>query len=823
MYCNQCGNKLSPDDRYCSRCGKSVSRQKLAAKQKTAPAAAQKKMFKPELFKTFIKNIFSKIKNLFATLINKFKNKKAKIILASFCGAIIITAIAVPSVYFTSNSSSQWQYDKRISEPITAVSFDKDITLGEIETHGVSLYIPSQTFDSQTTVTLSHPEDNPPVDRSAFTPAGALVRIESSARQNRLKKPAKMTMSIDNLRRDRQGTIYVAALNEKNEWDYILPDEVDFENRRVTFKTHHLGTYGLVNIKDEKLVDLFISRQSVRQWAQLNLETDAGWMRDELVKEILQDKLKITDEANLDKMIEIIAETATSKELVSFITSKDAEKFINSITDATAAHIPEVVDPMILKNALEDVAAQPWASGFSESILQSLQAGNTGKAVSYVLDSIASQYINEWKDLILYVFIFYDISYWENQEIEKAYQVYRNGTEKNSPIWGYEAKAGDFDILWTQLGGVVEEMYFNKLISVFDANLQDISETDEEEMSDFNEELKQKIKKDFDARLARENEIIKFNDNNKNMVSLLENKGLLKMRSSNPSYMENDNLESLIKRSYDTIEKIKRDTGRYEIIYRQDKAETEDNYPDDMIYATDLVDLIHIFYKNGEEAYFSAIKDMGLNSVEDKTLTIDTGTDKLLLPADTGTIGEMIAEETPTQETIMGGTTIEEPIKSETAQSDTAVNEQINNADLQGLWMDDYGTVIKISGNKGTYVKFASTFNEFVDTGILKRGDVSIKDITKIVEDSEKERWTCSFMVFFNLDINDPDAIGWSDKATLLLSSEKDFFLLSVTATDPKTGEVYSGRIYIFNRFESELDIEYTPGGSAVPVESSLD
>jgi len=284
---------------------------------------------------------------------------------------------------------------------------------------------------------------------------------------------------------------------------------------------------------------------------------------------------------------------------------------------------------------------------------------------------------------------------------------------------------------------------------------------------------------------------------------MLDKKGLLKTKSSNPAYNNQDDTAALLDRSYSTIEKIKRDLDRYIIVFEKDQGNKTVKYDlETMIYAEDVVELVNIFYKRGEQAYIQAIADMGLAqdkeaaTVEDKKYTAASET----LPAQ-----ETLTTES---ETVKGSDVVNEvsaPATEHATAEETENRAEPGTKEIEGLWEDEFGSVIKISGNKGVYVKFSEGMQEFADAGVLKLGDSHIKDIILQPEDDDDyKEWNSISLVLFSLDPNDPNALGWSDESWILLSRTDDFFILTVRATHPVTGEVYSGKTFIYERFTAE-------------------
>ena len=753
MNCKQCGNKIEPDDKFCAQCGQPVSQDEKESKDlKTSPGALPSQQA-PE------------------TPAKKNKRKKASIIAGSVCGSILAIAAAIfilvnffnfPILQFAGIGGDLWQYERTIKEPITAVIDDEDITLGQIETHGVSVHIPSQAFDSQASVTLSHPDKKPHIDAAAFVPLGAPVSIESTGGQERLNRAMEVTLSIDRIERDRSGALFIATLNERNRWDYIIPDKVDLQKKTVTFTTHRLGTYGFVNMRKEKLVEEFSRRRSVRQWTEKSLVFEAGQARDEIVREILQDRLGILDSLILDSVSKGVAIDCPADKLAQILVDRNAGGFTDMVASSAGRHIPVVVETMVLKEALENAVSQSWApEEMIKDVSEILGQGNLTQATIRVIESVNSEFLVTRVSNIWVTAAEQKIGVWNNIEIEKAYEVYRGGSQDQGPLWGFKAQAGNFDEIWDQMKGLAEDLVEQELKSYVMTLDKKPEELVADEKNKIRDSARQKLKQQFEDRLQHEEEIKLIENKNIRITGFLGQKGLMDLSPSNPSFEEQDDLASLIGRLYETIEQVKRDTGRYEIISQADEIGGLENFdPQTMIHALDLVELVYKLHDGEREAYMKAIEELDLQKIE--------------------------TEEVPQQDVIIA---VEEPV----------------NMSLDDVWQSSAGTIVKINGNSGVFQAFSPTWQEFADAGFIKIGDLQIKDIVKISDN----QWSCSVRYWFTLD-EEPYEVGWSDKATITMSDDGTYYTSESEATHPKTGELFTGSSTTYYRASSKIAADKT-------------
>lgn len=748
MYCTKCGGKVGPKDKYCAKCG-NVLKPQEANKPQTEITPPTSSKIKADIIPN-----------------KKSRKKKAGIITGSVLGSIIVLAVIG---FFLLNyfnfpimqimqifrfGDNLWQYDKKIKKPITAISSDENITLGSIDGEGVSVFVPSQVFDNQSDITLSHPEIKPEIDKASFEPLGAPISIDSTGRQKRLNKPIRITLSIENADIGKSGVPYIASLNERMGWDYIEPDEIDLEKKIITFTTCRLGTYGFVNLKKEKFVSEFSRNKALRQWSVRSLEREAGISRDEIVKDVLQNRLAIIDKPTLEKVNDAVKTECPSDKLAILIADKDNDKFTQMIVESVERNIPRLVDSMILKEALDTVSLQPWVKNISENLSGKLKEGNLTQATKLVVEEIADEFIEERVENLTAVIADLKIRIWDDPGMQEAFEIYKNGTKDEESLWGYQVSSGDFDKLWDQMKGVAKEVINTELNSYCISNNKKAEELTEEEIKIISQDAKQRTKNEFSERLEQEKEIEKIKNENISMVQILEAKGLFSLEESNPAFEPEDDIANLINRIYGKIEDIKRDTERFEVVLQDEKIsqESEAN-PEKMIKAQDLADLVYIWFEKGEESYKQKITDL-----------------KLIIKQ-------------------------EEPVEEE----DVII--EVANMDLNDLWQRDDGLLIEIIGTEGYFRSLVSSWQVLADAGIISIGDPKIKNILQISDN----KWTCDDLWY--AESEEESQVYWSDWAEITMSDDGKSLVLETKATHPVSGEKREGS-RLFNRYSGEQDIQ---------------
>ncbi|MBN2260288.1 MAG: hypothetical protein JW702_07070, partial [Clostridiales bacterium] len=125
------------------------------------------------------------------------KQKKKKGIFGKFIGLLFLLAIIAGVIYFfnlgkyfsifdkVDNPAGEyliplwlepdmttWQIDNKIEEPISVMSSDTDVILGDYEKYGIEILIPGGAFNQPTELVLKKPEGDMLYDKNAMSPLG---------------------------------------------------------------------------------------------------------------------------------------------------------------------------------------------------------------------------------------------------------------------------------------------------------------------------------------------------------------------------------------------------------------------------------------------------------------------------------------------------------------------------------------------------------------------------------------------------------------------------------------------------------------------------
>jgi hypothetical protein len=80
-------------------------------------------------------------------------------------------------------------------------------------------------------------------------------------------------------------------------------------------------------------------------------------------------------------------------------------------------------------------------------------------------------------------------------------------------------------------------------------------------------------------------------------------------------------------------------------------------------------------------------------------------------------------------------------------------------------------------------------WEEFVDAGLVKVGDLKIKNIEQI----SSNQWSCLELWYYYHE--EKPFVGWSDNGTITMSEDGKSITIESTFTHPNTGESYSSPV----------------------------
>ena len=102
------------------------------------------------------------------------------------------------------------------------------------------------------------------------------------------------------------------------------------------------------------------------------------------------------------------------------------------------------------------------------------------------------------------------IASWKNEEVEAAYKAYKDGAGSKVPWWGYQVEKGNFDDVWSQMGGAARQLEIEAIGAQEqvreDAGMPPLDEREKEKIRTM---VYKDLKKQFEQRVKTDAEIEK--------------------------------------------------------------------------------------------------------------------------------------------------------------------------------------------------------------------------------------------------------------------------------------------------------------------------
>lgn len=435
------------------------------------------------------------------------------ILMALILSSIALTGCGGSAGDSPVGSSSEWKFEKEINEPRVGTAGQAELILGDMATDGVQVKIPAGAFTEPTEVTLVNPESAPGYDKNEMDGLGAPFEITAGDGPVRLMEPVEVTVRYDSsiLGEDPEyGSLYFGYFNG-NQWEYIKP-AVNQEENTMTFLTSHFSLFSKAKLTMDERIDQYVGNAAVADWAkdQANSMTDDAL--NSAIEHILKDKLKINDSTLTGKILGSLKDDSEWEGMLNSVMDGDPESFNQNLQVLLGKKIVENVSESTLSKALgaitddagiEIVAKAGEAAGY-------LAEGRYKDAAKIIGEQIADQFMITKVGKFAVAAIDSQIQSWKSEEIEAAYQAYKNGASSSVPWWGYQVEKGNFDDVWDQMGGAARQLVIEAIRSQNEAREEaGIPLLTPEEENKLRESVRKDLQKQFERRIQTDTEIEK--------------------------------------------------------------------------------------------------------------------------------------------------------------------------------------------------------------------------------------------------------------------------------------------------------------------------
>lgn len=439
-------------------------------------------------------------------------NLKRSKILKTLSSLVIATFLL--SGCGASSGNTNWEYEKTIKNPLKATCSNSEVKLGNLDKEGVEVTIPAGAFSKPTEVTLINPDKTPKYDDKEMTGFGVPIDISAGEEPVRLQQPVTIKMKFNPAALGEadleSGSLHMGYFNGK-EWQYIKP-AVDRENNIMTFTTSHFCLFGQSKLTVDQRIEEYTHNKALADWAQTQSDEMTNAAAEKVIDHILKDKLGIADEATKSKVLGSLLKDDEWGGMVKNLASGDVTGFNQDLQVLVGKKIVDNVPKSTLSKALggltsdfgvTTVAKASEAAGY-------LAEGRTKDAARILGEHIADQFMITTAGKIAVAAIEHKISSWKNEEVEAAYQAYKNGASSRVPWWGYQVEKGNFGDVWSQMGGAARQLQIEAIAAQEKARKDaGMPALDDNEKNKIRTMVERDLKKQFEQRVKTDAEIEK--------------------------------------------------------------------------------------------------------------------------------------------------------------------------------------------------------------------------------------------------------------------------------------------------------------------------
>ena len=502
-------------------------------------------------------------------------SNKTYILAASALFLFILIAAGV--WYFTRTKDANqpvaqttWQFDKVISQPIMATAGENPVTLGDLNTDLVSINLPAGVFDSDTQVELSTPDSAPKYAESLATPIGSPIEIKSHG-DIRLNDKISITFAFDSsaLPAETYPDQLQAGYYNGQYWDYLIPSKVDLDKGLMTVELYHFSLLGANVVKDDTtLTDQWIHSQALDNTLRDNINDVSDEIANKMV-ELTLEKMGISDKSIAGSVVNDILTDDSYKDMYDDYQKGDVAGFNQKLAMLMGQKIATRVPESAFKSALseisgdaaEDVEAVAKAAGYAAE-------GQYREAAKIIGEQIADKFLITIAGKIAVEMIDYQIQSRKNDEVEAAYQAYKNGSD--SYFYGYNNDKGDFGTVWNQMRGVRRQLEIEAIAKQNEARREaGMPELEEREMDKIRHGVQLSFERQFKSRLEKDKEIEKQEQDLKMLMSAFKEANFLERNFGPKGLSEHTELKTRMDVLWHFTQRMMKDTGRFKLNDKQ--------------------------------------------------------------------------------------------------------------------------------------------------------------------------------------------------------------------------------------------------------------
>lgn len=419
------------------------------------------------------------------------------------------------------DTASDWFPDAGHKE----IAGDGTVLVGTMGGEGFLLSLPAGAYTgvSEIAVKAERADDAPAMPYAV--PVGGALAVETGG-PVRLQETATLIYAYDPAVTP-DPLMLCLGYFDGEEWSYIPAVSVDTQAHTLTFPIHHFSDYYPAQFGSEldaakHYAPLFAARKVMGENGgdpKLASQAVADYVASKLgLGEDQFSRLLLANIAADEDIIQMMDQLQTqgkSDRAYEYVVGSICEEFADRLIEKRTGITFDEGAPV---TATEENFKNTWtlirlASGGSE-MLGTLWEGDAKGAGKQFLTLVADN-TGLLGDMAEYVVqgIADKQEVWENEEVENAYRVFKNGS--TGTLFGYGAvDAGNFDEVWDNMGSASRELCAERIAQENDARrLLGMPYLTPKEEDFFREKTRKELKSEFERRQSREADIERETEN----------------------------------------------------------------------------------------------------------------------------------------------------------------------------------------------------------------------------------------------------------------------------------------------------------------------
>lgn len=501
-----------------------------------------------------------------------------------------------------------WKFDKTIAEPLSATSTaSADVKLGDLAANKVALAIPKGTFDADTNVTLTNPEDAPKyfaADKlTMLTPP---IEIKAGDKPVRLNEPVTVSFKFDpavaaaNL----DPFFYRVAYYDGSVWEQLEPKTLDLAKGEASFDTYHFSLFTLNQIGDDaKLTEQWIHSKTLDKQLKKSFNKVSDHVAEQIIDKALA-KMGVSDESLKGKLLADVLKDDGYKDIVDSAVEGDVVATNQKIAILAASKLAEGVPASVYQGALKKITGGASDVEAASKAAANIAEGRYKDAAKIIGEKIADKFVMTAAVKIAVEVTQVQIDSWRNAEVEAAYKAYRNGS--NGYFFSYNNEKNDFDTVWTQMRGVGRQLCIDAIKKENSVRVESgMPKLTAEQEDGVRGKVRESYRRQFETRAANDDVLQKEEEKLRTIMVAFHNEKFFDSAGAPAGLEKGLDYQGKLEVLSHFADKVMADTKRFELTDKNGAIAAKAIHPDDLVQAARF----WFTLPDGHKLYAKFIKD----------------------------------------------------------------------------------------------------------------------------------------------------------------------------------------------------------------------